>query len=214
MSLEDPNHLSEDVILYILEVITKREAVDQSTESTDVESDWNVFVEHYLPYASNTSMWDEAFAYEENGDVLHKKKHMTPASPKRHQLISLPVWVRTLASAAAILAVVMTGTMTAKAFGFDIWACIISWTQEIFNSRSVKAEITIAKTADLQNLLGKNGIPKYAAPTYLPEGFEPMECGVDKSPVKIEVYGVYCFEESSIYISIASYADNNRMLCF
>lgn len=157
-----------------------------------------MFVEHYLLDASNTSMWDEAFAYEED-EVQYKVNCETPGFPKRHRLLSILVWVRTLASAVAILVILMTGMMTARAYELDIWACIISWMRNVFNTRSANAEIAVSKTADLQNLLEENGIPQYDAPTYLPEGFESIECSVDESPAKIEAYGVHCLKNHYIY---------------
>lgn len=100
-----------------------------------------------------------------------------------------------IARVAAILVIVfMLGTVTAYAFGYDVFGAIATWTKETFSFTQQTGQMPQAsstKTSDLQAALVKHGITEKLAPTYMPEGYEQVEFYVENaadSTVFIAIY--------------------------
>ncbi|MDR1159154.1 MAG: DUF4367 domain-containing protein [Syntrophomonadaceae bacterium] len=86
-------------------------------------------------------------------------------------------------AAAIVIALLFGGTVTAQAFGLDIWEVLAEWTSEIFkfsaNSSPDNTSNSFSETSkefhDLQTALDSYGISDKLVPKYLPVGFEQVD---------------------------------------
>lgn len=183
--------LDTETLLHILEVLTSRKNT-QSTESA-AQVAFESFKKNYL---SETS---EDTVVSEQDITLKKPLH----------------WFRWPAVAAAILAVILLGSMTAKAFGYDIWKAVVQWTQETFylgDGSQADDELDVQgnlKYASLQELLTSAGVEQALVPTWIPEGYEVSEITIQQTPVQ-DVYGtIYTNGDDSIIITIRNYLEGS-----
>ena len=173
-----------DKILYIMEVLTERKRNNSHTGNTTLEA-YESFKQNYMPETYNS----------------------IPLKTKNR----LPRWVRGLTATAAVLAILITGSVTAKAFGFNIWQAVVQWTQETFhfgdwgnsdpnNNRSYSS---------LQEALEHGKITTPLAPTWLPDGYEMVDIVVEQSPKKKTYTGIYTNGEQSLRITVRDYLDGD-----
>lgn len=181
-----------DVILYALEVLVdRRRKNNEITGNTALEA-FESFKEHYLP---------EGIFIE---PVLTAKK------PRSKPLC----WLRGLTAAAAVLACIFLGSVTANAFGFNIWKAVAVWAQETFHLQSdVKVdtevqgidrnrEYTSLEEAiyDAEEVLG-------IVPTWIPEGYVLTDIRTDENPLRKKYVAVYENQGTMLKIVVQSYQD-------
>jgi len=125
-----------DEILYISEVIAKREKEHPTCRypEIDVDAAWENFQTKYLPYMTDgRSLYD--FDDEDPSHIESKTAGMDISSPTSRKRISLRGRHRLsrAVSFAAVIAVLL-GLMTATAYamGYDIWGVIAQWTKDTF----------------------------------------------------------------------------------
>lgn len=171
-----------DMILYIMEVLDKRKAKEDRPEKTAQEA-YEEFKTYYLP------------GVEED-----------PGTGRRSGM------TRKLAAAAAVLAVVFLGTLTADAFGANIWGTIARWTRDTFHFESVQhGETTTPNTennvtySSLQEALSKHGIDKELVPTWIPEGYVLADIRIDETPVKDVYTAYYSNGKQDLTITVRTY---------
>lgn len=194
-----------EAILYIMEVIAKREKEQPTGRFTDIHSAWTSFEHNYLPYIEN----DKSIYEFEDSDVdATQKPHKEFFHRQRkHRMIRF-------ASCAAIFVVVLlTGNMTAKAFGIDLFGTVAKWTKDTFTfSSSVPHETTsneqgfneAAKTDTLQQILDQYGITSDLVPTWLPDGYSFSSSDVYETPARTSFHANYNCEEDEISVIITS----------
>lgn len=195
LRLDAENHTGDnsniDTILYILEVLEKRKEKEYTGPSP--EEAFKSFLNDYLPCEDDTEFNELAADFP----------------PK---VVKMPVrrWKRALTAVAAALAIVFLGTISANAFGYNVWEAIVSWTQETFRftdgtdvddpTPKDKLEYT-----SLQELLLEKGITTPLAPTWIPERFELTEIRFEELPMQYLFFATYSNGERSIKIQIANY---------
>lgn len=170
-----------DMILYVMEVLDKRKVKEDRPQKTAQEA-YEEFKTYYLP------------GVEED-----------PGTGRRSGM------TRKLAAAAAVLAVVFLGTLTADAFGANIWGTIARWTRDTFHFESVQhGETTTPNTennvtySSLQEVLAKDGINVALVPTWIPEGYVLADIKIDETPVK-DVYSAHYIDgENELSIIVRS----------
>lgn len=170
-------------ILYIMEVLTERKRKNGHTGNTAQEA-YESFKQNYMP--------------ETDSDT---------ASPKTKGR-SL-CWVRRLAAAAAVLAVLLAGSVTAKAFGLNIWQAVVQWTQETFHFGdwgNSDADNSLPY-ASLQEALEKGNTPAWLVPTQIPEGFNLTDITVEQNPLKKTYKAIYTNAEKNLVITVRDYLD-------
>lgn len=96
-----------------------------------------------------------------------------------------------LGAAVAMIAVIvlLSGTLTAYALGYDVIEAIASWTKETFSftqqTDMAPSEVTpsedVTQISDLQSALSEYGIIEKLVPTYIPNEYEQSEFYVDTS---------------------------------
>ena len=123
--LDQDKETDMEAILYIMEVLARREK-EENTDKPDVEAAWDEFQKEYYPYSD-----DPAPLYSLGGDDIAPAKQ-----PKRFRRL-----IRTAGIAAAIVALLLSGTVAANAFGYDILGKFTAWTHETFSFTSNKDDM-------------------------------------------------------------------------
>ena len=172
-----------DKILYIMEVLAERKRNTSHTGKTALEA-FESFKQNYMSETENNSV---------------------PIKTKS----GLPRWVRSLTATAAVLAILIAGSVTAKAFGFNVWKAVIQWTQETFHfgewgSSNVNNSLDYDS---LQEALEKGNTPAWLAPTLISKGFSLTDIKVEQNPLKKIYVAKYVSGEKIIVITIRDYLE-------
>ncbi len=89
--------------------------------------------------------------------------------------------VKAVKAAAAVAAILCLLTLTASAFGYNLWAAIARWTDETFRliggtedegSASADTPAYAPELEELYTALAEHGVTEDVLPTWLPEGYE------------------------------------------
>ena len=174
-----------DMILYIMEVLAERKRNNGYTGKTALEA-YESFKQNYMPETDNS---------------------IIPMKTKR----GCPRWVRGLTATAAVLAILLVGSVTAKAFELDIWKAVVQWTQETFHFGDwgdSDADDNLPY-ASLQEALGKGNVPAWLAPTYIPEGFTLAEIDVQQTPKKNTYKAKYTYGEKVLKITVRDHLNGD-----
>ena len=168
-----------DKILYIMEVLTERKRDNSHTGNTALEA-LESFKQHYMPETDHSTT--------------------APVKSKRKCLR----WVRSLTAAAAVLAILLVGSVTAKAFGFNVWKAVIQWTQETFHfGNEGKSEPESKRSYDsLQEALDECNTPTWLVPTYIPQGFALESITVEQTPLKNKYTAIYVKGNQNLRITV------------
>ena len=171
-----------DKILYIMEVLAERKRNSSHTGNTAQEA-YESFKQNYMPETESS------------------------AKTKR----GCPRWARSLTAAAAVLAILLVGSVTAKAFGFNLWKAVIQWTQETFHfgawgNSNIDNNLPYAS---LQEALEKGNTPAWLVPTYIPDGLNLTEIDVKQTPLKKTYTAKYTGGETNLVIAVRDYLDKS-----
>ena len=158
-----------EAILYILEVIEKREQ-EHSDDHTfpDVEASWKEFSELYRPFKDTRPLWAE------DEELTPAELTVSKPSARRPGRRTL----RAMYVAAVIVALVFAGSLCGYAMGYDPWGSLARWTQETFHFADPAPERSGAAAPaleGLEKLLAEHGVTGAALPGYMPEGYEQTE---------------------------------------
>lgn len=206
-----------DEILYISEVIAKRDRA-QSTgrySEADVDAAWETFQTKYLPYATDgRSLYD--FDDDEPGNTKDTVPDMPSPSGKNRISAKGRRRLGRVASFAAAIAILL-GLMivTAYAMGYDLWAVVAQWTKDTFTFVSVSkvndtgepnasAALNSGEYADLQAALDAYGITEQLAPKWVPDDFSLELVSVDEGSEGVKAIFCACYKsgEKSIIVQI------------
>lgn len=175
-----------ELILHVLEVLDKRNRIKEVVGDRTQEA-YESFKQDYFP--------EDAHIEEE-------------PKPARRPLRL----VRRLATAAAaVLVFVMLGTVTANAFGFNIWKVVAVWAQETFHfERAGQAEVYDPEPdvdlpyASLEEAIYALEKVSGIAPTWIPEGYELTDITIDETPLQKIYIGFYENEDKNFKVTIKS----------
>ncbi len=172
-----------DKILYIMEVLAERKGNSIYSGKTAHEA-YESFKQNYMPETDN---------------------NIIPIKTKR----GCPRWLRGLTATAAVLAVLVAGSATVEALGFDIWKAVVQWTQETFNfgGWGDSDASNNLPYASLQEALEKGNIPAWIVPTSIPEGFELTDIKVEQTPIKKRYTAIYTKGEELVRIIVQDQLD-------
>ena len=124
--LPEGEGLDADTLLYITEVIARREASSSQTSRPDVEAAWQDLLTRYLPDGTTDLLGDGA-----GSEPVLSPGQPSPAVRRHSRGIR---WMIRIAGVAAILAVLFfVTTITAYALGYDVWGTIAKWSSETFS---------------------------------------------------------------------------------
>lgn len=201
------NEISDvDAIIYITEVIEKREKENPTGRFTDVHIAWTSFKENYLPYAEeNKSLYDfEDLDMQENIKQISFEKFLHPR--RKHQMN------RAICISAVLIMILITGTLIANAFGFDLWGTIAKWTKSTFSfsgsvpQQTVPLDVSDSNNGDnfetIQQALNHYGVTEKLSPTWFPDDYLPEDVKVTETPAKIIFTAAYIRADEEILITI------------
>ena len=176
-----------EMILYVMEVLAARKRNNGHTGKTAREA-YESFKHNYLPEVDNI---------ETTSEVSTKTR------------IAFPRWLRSLTATAAVLAILLVGSVTAQAFGIDIWGTVVKWTQETFHfgewgNSNANNELPYSS---LQEALEKGNVSLLLAPTWIPNGYEMTEIITERSPLRIAYNAVYSNGEQNLRITVQEHLD-------
>lgn len=153
-SLLDDDSSDIDTILYITDLLAKRS--DSSNNSKDVEAAWKSFKENYYPYISDPEPL-YSFDSPEDKVVKAKPRHLSRA-------------MRTLSVAAVLAVVIISGSVTASAFGYNLWGAVAEWTRDTFGFTQGQNN-GIHPFENLRDALAAYDINDPIVPQWIPDGY-------------------------------------------
>lgn len=176
-----------ETILYIMEVLTERKENNGHTGKTALEA-YESFKQNYMPEDDNIEV-----------------SYSDPVKTKN----GFSRWLRRLTAAAAVLAILVLGSVTAKAFGFNIWEAVVKWTQETFHfgewgNNNPNNNLPYSS---LQEALEKGDIPAKIVPTWVSSGFDLADITVEQTPLKNIYVAKYTNGEKVLRITVQDYLD-------
>lgn len=173
-----------ELVLYILEVLASRKNTKNITGNTAQEA-WESFQQNYMP--------------EEPQKSVETKKPV--------------LWMRKLAAAAAVVALLIFIPISARALTLEeMWDIFARWAKETFSFVSGEStEVSEPVQEDprdftsLQEMLQKENCDPWIVPTWIPEGFALDKIEKDSSPMR-EIYTVrYMNGNQKIRIQVTTY---------
>lgn len=185
-----------DVLFYVMEVLAKRRK--ERNEGKSPEEALESFKKHY-----NTE------------NEISSDSERVPAAPKRS---GIGRWMKGLIAAAAMVAFVIGGSLTANAMGFDLWEIIAKWTQETFHFGYAADSVTnlsepnredMQSFSGLQAALDDYDISVPLVPTWFPDGYEEAVVRTLDSPDQREFIAKYQNGDGSIRIRIADFLSSD-----
>ncbi|MGD9568685.1 MAG: DUF4367 domain-containing protein [Sedimentibacter sp.] len=188
-----------DTILYIMEVIAKREKEQPTGKFTDVQTAWTSFSENYLPYIENDkSLYDDE-DIKDKTDIKQIPLYKSSTSRKRR------LQLRATFIVAIVAVMLFVGTVTANALGFDLWKAVAKWTKDTFSFSNVI--INKEKPDDLQETLDKYGLNTKVAPTWFPDGYSFESVDVAENPLRTTIRSIYSSNNGEISVTIVLLAN-------
>ena len=177
-----------ETILYIMEVLTARKRNNGHAGKTALKA-YESFKQNYMPEVDNI---------ETASEVSTKTK------------IAFPRWLRSLTATAAVLAILLVGTVTAEAFGLNvIWEAVVKWTQETFHFGDWDESDTkdTFPYASFQEALEKGNISIGLVPSWIPSGFTLVDISIEDKPMQIAYKAIYTNEDRELRITVQDYLD-------
>lgn len=189
-SLQTSNDESNvDAILYITEVITGREKGKLESEF-NVEAAWKSFCDNYMPKDDDPEVdaeFEEA-DYLDDGIKVIPFNDMETQRPKKRRVYKPMIGV-----AAAIVALLLAGTITASAFGYNVWDVVAQWTKDTFGFTSNES------AADAwSDTFNAYDITTQLVPKWIPERYGVPTIDITETPRKFVFYGEYSTETGEI----------------
>ena len=177
-SLLDDDSSDIDTILYITDLLAKRS--DSSNNSKDVEAAWKSFKENYYPYISDS---EPLYSFDSPEDKVVKAK---PRRPRRV--------MKTLSVAAVLAVVIISGSVTASAFGYNLWGAVAEWTRDTFGFTQSSQNNGIYPFENLRDALDAYDIDEPIVPQWIPDGYgedtvQTAETPDSKIIVAVSKYG-------------------------
>lgn len=183
-----------DMVLYIMEVIEKRENGKSLENRADAERALKEFHELY-----NTSDGVGQSLYPASTvDDKPLRRSATPQTNNRH-------FLRRLFISAATVAII-TMFLVPPAFGYEtFYEMVGNWTESVF--QFIKKDSIGSVTTPWKEELDAYGIPASVLPTKIPEGFELQKWDVDKQELSenTEFSAFYAKDEMYFVVSATCY---------
>ncbi len=154
-SLLDDDSSDIDTILYITNLLASR--ASSSDDSNDVEAAWKSFKENYYPYISDPEPL-YSFDSPEDEVVKAKPRHLSRA-------------MKTLSVAAVLAVVIISGSLTASAFGYNLWGAVAEWTRDTFGFTQSSQNNGIYPFENLRDALAAYDIDEPIVPQWIPDGY-------------------------------------------
>ena len=194
-SLLDDDSSDIDTILYITDLLAKRS--DSSNNSKDVEAAWKSFKENYYPYISDPEPL-YSFDSPEDKVVKAKPRHLSRA-------------MRTLSVAAVLAVVIISGSLTASAFGYNLWGAVAEWTRDTFGFTQSSQNNGIYPFENLRDALAAYDIDEPIVPQWIPDGYGEDTVQAAETPDSKIIVAVSKYGSKEIKLEVKIFDDpSNR----
>ena len=194
-SLLDDDSSDIDTILYITDLLAKRS--DSSNNSKDVEAAWKSFKENYYPYISDP---EPLYSFDSPEDKVVKAK-------PRH----LSRTMRTLSVAAVLAVVIISGSVTASAFGYNLWGAVAEWTRDTFGFTQSSQNNGIYPFENLRDALAAYDIDEPIVPQWIPDGYGEDTVQAAETPDSKIIVAVSKYGSKEIKLEVKIFDDpSNR----
>lgn len=190
LDLDAPPEQESDteVLLTIMEILAQRKKEPENKAFEALES----FRQNYM------------LEEDQAAPVLNCKRKINSRAPAR--------WLRTLAATAAVVALILLSSVTAKAFGWDLWDAVIKWTEDTFHiSIGTSSDGSEPDASDelpynsLGEALIKEEVEVALAPTWFPEGYRLKKITIERSPLQKVYTALYQNEDVFLRITVREY---------
>ena len=194
-SLLDDDSSDIDTILYITDLLAKRS--DSSNNSKDVEAAWKSFKENYYPYISDS---EPLYSFDSPEDKVVKAK---PRRPRRV--------MKTLSVAAVLAVVIISGSVTASAFGYNLWGAVAEWTRDTFGFTQSSQNNGIYPFENLRDALDAYDIDEPIVPQWIPDGYGEDTVQAAETPDSKIIVAVSKYGSKEIKLEVKIFDDpSNR----
>lgn len=195
LDAETPEEQESDteMLLYIMGILADRRKETGHAGKTALEA-YESFKKNYMPKVEE--------------DVIMPDHEVKPKVRSRR-------WLRTLCATAAVVVIVLLGSVTAKAFGVDVWQSVVKWTQETFHFGDGLSTDDAPNVNDggdytsLQDALDKAEIETRLVPTWIPEGYQLTDVRVEETPTQNTYYAIYKNNAKTLKITVRDYLSSN-----
>lgn len=190
LDLDAPQEQESDteVLLHIMELLAQRRKNDTVRSEKTVLEAFESFQQNYMPKDIHTA-------------TCNRKRKTNGRKPIR--------WLRTLAATAALVAIIFLGSVTAKAFGLDVWKAVVQWTEDTFHISINDPKDTEGPEkndnlpyASLEEALKQGNVDTKLVPTWFPEGFQLTSIAVEDTPLQKKYNAFYNNGDASIRVAI------------
>ena len=121
-------------------------------------------------------------------------------------------WLRRLTAVAAVLAVILLGSVTIKASGITLWEAVVTWAQETFHfgsgEQGAPNENNIREYDSLAEALAVVEHTHNIVPMWVPDEYSLIEIQIVESPLQRKYVALYTNGKTSIRILVQSYLDS------
>ena len=194
-SLLDDDSSDIDTILYITNLLASR--ASSSDDSKDVEAAWKSFKENYYPYISDPEPL-YSFDSPEDEVVKAKPRHLSRA-------------MRTLSVAAVLAVVIISGSVTASAFGYNLWGAVAEWTRDTFGFTQSSQNNGIYPFENLRDALAAYDIDEPIVPQWIPDGYGEDTVQAAETPDSKIIVAVSKYGSKEIKLEVKIFDDpSNR----
>lgn len=201
--LPEGERADPDLIWYIMEVLVSRQ--EKEGHIDDVDAAWKSFEKNYLPLANDPT---PLYGDDDNSNSEEENTEGVTQSRSRKKRSLRTVWI-----AAAIIGILVLGSFSAYALGYDLWGVVASWTKETFGFSAP----TQRDTADiptvlepLRDAIDECGVVGYTLPHSFPDGYQNKDVKVDQHDSYIEFSSIYVDEDSFIIFELIYQFDDNH----
>ncbi len=196
-----------EAILYITEVLAKRKKADLTANLTDVDTAWASFKTNYYQNCG-----DGKSLYEDELPEPKRTRSIPFKQNKRKRK------VRAAIITAALISMLLVGTVTAYAQGYNIWGAIAQWTSDTFGFVFGNEEVTDQNgdscqlednCNELVEVLSYYGVETTLVPNWIPEEFTLEDVAALESPKKITFTAKYSNDDNVIIIEISKIVEGS-----
>ncbi len=212
--LPDNEESDLDAILYIMEVIAKREKEQLTGRFTNVKAAWDSFNEYYRPSS------DDSKSLYEDEDTSTISCYVAKATPftkaERSHTIRKRGLLRISSVAAVLVVIVFSGSLTAYALGYDLWEVIAQWTKGTFGFEAASyigdagEKPQTNSYSCLEDALNDYGIEGEFTPAWIPEDFFFDRVTVTSTPSCNRFVALYKGETDNLTLCIYSYFEGGE----
>ena len=194
-SLLDDDSSDIDTILYITNLLASR--ASSSDDSKDVDTAWKSFKENYYPYISDS---EPLYSFDSPEDKVVKAK---PRRPSRV--------MKTLSVADVLAVVIISGSVTASAFGYNLWGAVAEWTRDTFGFTQSSQNNGTYPFENLRDALDAYDIDEPIVPQWIPDGYGEDTVQAAETPDSKIIVAVSKYGSKEIKLEVKIFDDpSNR----